>query len=69
MNLHIYFRVLTFLYILIFTMLIPEHLVPILDQLDSWDSRRFWEFFEDIKPRVPDAVGLAFIPTNHRILG
>jgi hypothetical protein len=64
MNLHIYFRVLTILYIPIFAMLVPEHLVPILDQLDSWDSRRCREFYEDIIPRVPDAVGLAFAPTN-----
>jgi hypothetical protein len=45
-------------------MLVPEHLTTIVNSLDSWSSRSFRELYEGIRPRTPDAIGLAFTPTN-----
>jgi hypothetical protein len=45
-------------------MLVPEHLIPIVGQLDSWDSRYLRELYDGLEPRTPNAVGLAFTPSN-----
>jgi hypothetical protein len=45
-------------------MVVPEHLIPIVDQLGSWDSHYLRKLYEGLEPRTPNAVGLAFTPSN-----
>jgi hypothetical protein len=59
-----YFHVLTIFCTPKLTMLVPEHLTTIVDSLDSWSSRSFRELYESMRPRTPDAIGLAFTPIN-----